>query len=124
MRPVKHRLTAAVASLMLLGMGCAGVGGPPGPDHCELEVLGVESWSVEPGRADVAYRVRGESGSPGELWLIAKVSDAEMIPGFGVGVGPGPFEAIVDLKLTALPREFLVVLEVAGRRCSARALRP
>jgi len=41
-----------------------------------------------------------------------------------VNVGPGPFVAIVDLKLTGVPPELLVLLEVGARRCSDDAPKP
>lgn len=84
----------------------------------------VDRWEQTADGPDVAYRVRGSAGSPGVVWLVAKRPAGDYVAGFGVDVGPGPFEAIVDLKLTANPERFEVVLEVAGRRCRAVALAP
>jgi hypothetical protein len=85
-------------------------------------VTSIEQWDTRQG-LDLAYRVRGEAGSPGVVWLAAR-DRQEWISGRGVDVGPGPFEAIVDLKLTGVPEEFRVVLEVAGRRCADKGPRP
>ena len=93
-------------------------------DQCELKVLGLEEWSVGPDGPDTAYRVRGEAGSGAVVWLSARTAQGKYISGKGVNVGPGPFEAIVELKLTGRPTEYLVVLEVAGRRCKAKAPNP
>ena len=34
-------------------------------------------------------------------------------------MGPGAFEAIVELELTGMPEKLVTVLEVSGRRCKA-----
>ncbi len=109
---------------MALVLGCAVFGGGSGPDHCKIRVVGVEEWTVQTGRADVSYRVAGEAGSPALTWLAARVGESRYLSGGGVDVGPGPFQAIVALHTTGLPREYVVMLEVAGRRCKARAAMP
>lgn len=102
--------------LGLLALGC-GFGGPR-PDHCRIDVLGLEKWSAEPGRVDVAYRIGGEAGSSGKTWLAAKLGPRSYVSGPALPVGPGRFQAIVDLELTGRPAGFVAVLEVAGRRCT------
>ncbi len=107
-----------------LALGCGTFGGSSGPDHCKVRVVGVEQWDVRTGKVDVSYRVAGEAGSAGIVWLAAKVGEKRYLSGGGVDVGPGPFQAIVDLKLTGVPREFKIVLEVAGHRCDTKAKMP
>jgi hypothetical protein len=99
-------------------------GGPPAPDSCSVEVVGLDELKKGDRGVDVSYRVRGSAGSPATVWLAAQVGREKYIPGGGVSVGPGPFEAIVDLKLTGMPAGFLVILEVAGKRCSDAAPLP
>ena len=108
-------------ALGLVALGC-GLGGPR-LDRCRIDVGGLEEWRAEPGRVDVAYRVSGEAGSPGKTWLAAKLGTASYVSGPALPVGPGRFQAIVDLKLTARPDAFVAVLEVAGKRCS-KEVRP
>ena len=115
-------LPAVLGGVLLAG--CALFGGSGGPDHCEIRVLGVENWQVRAGKVDVAYRVGGQAGSRATTWLSAKVGEIRYLSGGPVEVGPGPFQAIVDLRLTGLPRKFVVVLEVAGKRCHADAPTP
>ncbi len=93
-------------------------------DHCKIKVVGVEKFNQTSGEFDVEYRVRGNAGSPAQTWLAAKTGSGEYISGGGVEVPAGPFEAIVDLKLTGRPQEYTVVLEVAGKRCKAKAPAP
>ncbi len=112
---------AWLASVLLIA---ACLGGGSGAPRCEIVVLDIDRWEWTRQGPEVAYHVRGTAGSPGQVWLAARRSDGDYISGYGVEVGPGPFEAIVDLKLTALPRQFEVVLEVAGRRCRANAPAP
>ncbi len=97
------------------------MGGGAGLQQCAIVVVGIDRWEQTHRGPDVAYHVRGSAGSRGVVWLAARRGDGDYVSGLGVDVGPGPFEAIVDLKLTALPRQFEVVLEVAGRRCRADA---
>ena len=106
-----------------LAAACS-TGGPPPPTHCEVEVAGLEHYANTAEGPNVAYRVRGVAGSGATVWLAAKVGSGEWISGYGAEVGPGPFEAIVELKLTGIPREYAAVLEVAGHRCRARAPDP
>jgi hypothetical protein len=119
------RIQAVVtcAALALSFSGCF-TGGTPALDHCKVDVVGLEDRQTRPDGIDVFYRVRGDAGSPGTTWLVAQDASGTYIPGYGVDVGPGPFEAIVDLKLTGLPRRFIVVLEVAGKRCRDDAPMP
>ena len=118
----------AVAFAVVLG--CAGFGDGGGPGRCKIKVLGVEEWSLRTGALDASYRVSGEAGSPAVVWLSAKVGESRYIPGGGVDVGPGPFQAIVALKLTGVPREFVAILEVKDPtqarppRCKAGAKIP
>jgi hypothetical protein len=111
-----------MAACGLVLLACAS--GGTSPDACEIRVVGVEQWSVRNDGLDAAYRVRGVAGSPGTTWLAGRTTGGQYVPGYGVDVGPGPFEAIVDLKLTGEPHEFIAVLEVAGRRCKADAKKP
>ncbi len=102
--------------------GCAG-SGELSPDHCRIRVAAVEKWDTSRG-LDVAYRVKGEAGSPGKVWVAARTPSG-WISGSGVDVPPGPYEAIADLSLTGIPAELAVLLEVAGpRRCKADGPRP
>jgi hypothetical protein len=116
-----RRIALGIAPLALAGCAWLGGGDALAPGHCEIRVVGVEQWRVSPEGADVSYRVRGKAGSPGETWLVAQNPTGSYVPGLGVDVGPGPFEAIVDLQLTGLPRRFFALLQVAGRRCKANA---
>jgi len=112
------------AALALTGCGLFG-GGGPSPDHCEIKVVKVDQWVVHDAGLDAAYQVTGVAGSPGTVWLAAETGGAQgYVSGYGLDVGPGRFDAVVDLKLTGRPRHFLAVLEVAGRRCKADAEMP
>jgi hypothetical protein len=110
-------------------LACAGLGGDK-PGRCKVKVLGVEDWNLRTGALDASYTVSGEAGSPAVVWLSAKVGESRYISGGGVDVGPGPFQAIVGLKLTGVPREFVAVLEVKDPtratppRCRAKAKIP
>jgi hypothetical protein len=105
-------------------LACAG-GSANNPDFCSVKVLGVESFSNRPGATDLAYRVQGDAGSPAVVSLVAKLGADNFVTGKGVEVGPGPFTAIVDLKLTGMPPELLILLEVeGGKRCRAKASLP
>jgi hypothetical protein len=114
-------LTACLA----VGTGCQLFGGGElRPDHCEIKVSGIETWNLRGSDLDVAYQVRGKAGAPAVVWLAAKTARGDYISGYGVDVGPGAFAAVVDLKLTGMPSEFLALLEVAGKRCKAKASKP
>ena len=120
-------LSRVAISLALAGavlLGCAVFGGSSRPDHCKIRVVNVEEWNVQTGKADVSYRVSGEAGSPALVWLAAKVGERRYLSGGGVDVGPGPFQAIISVRLTGLPRQYVAMLEVAGHRCSADAKMP
>ncbi len=116
-----RRVLAGALALATLA-GCAT--GGSGPTRCVLRVVGTERWSQHERGLDVAYRVRGDAGSSGTVWLSARSPSGSYVSGFGVGVGPGPFEAIVELELNRVPEGFSAVLEVAGRRCRADASIP
>jgi len=117
-RSIARALAVCATSV---GVGCAG--GSSEPD-CSVEVLKLEKWQLRPGALDAAYRVRGTAGAPGVVSLVAKLGPQNYITGPGVQVGPGPFVAIVDLKLTGVPPELLTLLEVGGERCSDEAKKP
>jgi len=91
----------------------------PDPHRCELEVVAPERWIETPLGLDAGYRVRGHAGSPGTVWLAARAANGHFVSGYGVPVGPGRFEAIVELRLNTTPERFLAALEVTGERCSA-----
>ncbi len=119
-----HRVWPTLLALPVLLAGCAWFRGAP-EQRCKIEVVGVDSWSTGDGRADVGFRVRGEAGQGAHTWLVAERADGAYIPGSGVDVGPGPFEAVVELKLTGRPEHYLVLLELAsGKRCRADAEAP
>jgi hypothetical protein len=114
--------TPRLAAALLLGaLACAG-----GVDEstCKVEALRIEEYKVRPGQAKIGYRIRGTTGIPGIASLVAKLGPDRYITGPGVNVGPGAFEAIVDLDLTGLPPELLVMLEVGGKRCTDKAKLP
>jgi hypothetical protein len=102
--------------IVALASGCASSNSPT---TCKVRVVGVEKYRIGGQEADLAYRVAGEAGSPAVVSLVAKNGPQSYVTGYGVNVGPGPFEAIVELKLTGAPRELLTMLEVGGRRCTA-----
>ncbi len=110
-----------IAPAVALALGCSAFGGGSGPDRCKIDVVGIEEWSVHPGRVDVSYQVAGEAGSAGLTWLVSKVGEEGYLSGAGVDVGPGPFRAIITLHTTGLPREYIAMLEANGRRCKAKA---
>jgi len=110
----------AIAGLATLA-GCLGGGGQP---SCKIEVVKLEKWQLRPGALDAAYRVRGQAGAPAVVALSAKLGPGNYITGPGVEIAPGPFVAIVDLKLTGAPPELVAVLDVGGRRCLAKAKKP
>ncbi len=114
--------SARSAAFALLALSCAG--GPPALDHCRIEVTGIEDAETVGGGIDLAYRVRGAAGSRGTVWLAARNPSGTYVPGYGVEVGPGAFEAIVELELTGMPEKLVTVLEVSGRRCKADAPLP
>ncbi len=111
--------TAGFASLSLVALGCAS--GGAAPDRCVVRVVATEQWRTHDAGLDVGYRVKGEAGSAAQVWLAAKSRSGSWTSGYPVGVGPGPFEAVVELDLTGVPEELAAVLEVAGRRCKADA---
>lgn len=112
-------MLALAAGALLLG-ACMGARSAA-PDRCEITVVGTEEFRRHAEGVDAAYRVRGFAGSPGTVWLAARNPSGSYVPGYGVDVGPGPYEAIVDLKVTGQPESFVAVLEVVGRRCRAEA---
>lgn len=113
------REAALVLLLVGLMVGCATR--VPDPRRCELDVVAAERWVETPLGLDAGYRVRGHAGSPGTVWLAARAANGHYVSGYGVPVGPGRFEAIVELRLNTAPERFVAALEVAGSRCSAEA---
>ena len=110
-----HRLAAAA---LLSAAACAG-----GVDEstCKIKALKVEEYKVRPGQAKIGYRVQGTAGVSGIASLVAKLGPQRYITGPGVNVGPGAFVAVVDIDLTGLPPELLVMLEVGGKKCTDEA---
>ena len=106
-------------ALLVLVNGCVFGGGTPA-DYCAMEVSGVAEYRSGAGFFDAAYRVKGHAGSAGIVWLAARVGSGRFVSGNGVRVGPGPFEARVQLDLTGRPLEYVAVLEVAGQRCRSK----
>ncbi len=99
-------------------VGAAACAGGADPSACKVKALKVEEYRVRPGQAKIGYRIQGTAGSPGVASLVAKLGPQRYITGKGVNVGPGPFVAVVDIDLTGLPPELLVMLEVGERRCT------
>lgn len=96
----------------------------PKPSSCKVKVRGLEEYRTAAGEVDVAYRVDGEAGSPGKVWLAAKTAEGAWISGGAREVGPGPFAEIVGLRLTGRAAQYEAVLQVEGRRCSDGAPDP
>jgi hypothetical protein len=111
-----------LALLLLAAAGCASGGAETLDfDACELKAVRTETWVVTDQGLDAAYWVRGAAGSPATVWLTAKNPSGSYVSGYGVEVGPGPFEAVVELDLTGKPESLVVVLEVSGKRCKIKA---
>jgi hypothetical protein len=108
-----------LASLLLFAAACASRGAAP--DRCVLRVVATEQWRTHDAGLDVGYRVKGEAGSAAEVWLAAKSRSGSWVSGYPVAVGPGPFEAVVELDLTGVPEELAAVMQVGARRCKADA---
>lgn len=115
------REAALILALAGLLAGCATP--VADPRRCQLDVVAEERWVETPLGLDAGYRVRGHAGSAGTVWLAARAASGHYVSGYGVPVGPGRFEAIVELRLNLPPERFVAALEVAGERCSAEALR-
>ncbi len=116
------RQLLSVTAAAILGVGC--LGGAPGPETCEIEIVGVES-SVSNNRAfDISYRVKGYAGTPAVVSLVAQQHDGGYLSGKGVDVGPGPFVAIIEQKLTGPAAGYVALLEIASGRCRANAKPP
>jgi hypothetical protein len=104
--------------------------GGDSPGRCKIEVLSLEQWNLRTNGLDASFLVGGHAGSRAITWLVANPTGANPIPGGDVEVGPGPFKAEVTLKLTGVPREFWVMLEVNDPsrakpvRCKAVAKAP
>ena len=109
------------ASLVLgpvLGAACA----TPYPENkCEIRVTKLEKLDERPGVFDVSYIVKGDAGTAGVVSLAAHKASGEYIAGSGVEVGPGPFTAAVEQKLTGRPAALVALLEVKQARCKADA---
>jgi hypothetical protein len=117
-----RRSFAFAAAAALLGAGCAA--GARGPQSCEIEVVGLESHVQHDRGVDVSYRVQGYAGTRGIVSLVARRRDGGYLSGKGVEVGPGPFVAIVEQKLTSPAAGYVALLEVAQGRCRDNAPRP
>lgn len=117
-----RRRFALTAAAMLLGAGCAA--GARGPQSCEIEVVGLESRVQHDRGVDISYRVKGYAGTRGVVSLVASRHDGGYLSGKGVEVGPGPFVAIVEQKLTGPAAGYVALLEVAQGRCRDDAPRP
>ena len=98
--------------------GAAACAGGSNPSTCKIKALKVEEYKVRPGQAKIGYRVQGTAGVAGVASLVAKLGPQNYITGKGVNVGPGAFVAVVDIDLTGLPPELLVMLEVGDKRCT------
>jgi hypothetical protein len=106
----------------LLGMACALVVATAcargtDPDRCEVKIVRLDEWRTSEKGVDVGYVVTGEAGSPGKVWLAAKKSDGTYVSGKAREVS-GAFQEVVKLKLTGRVPEYVVVLQVAGKRCT------
>ena len=110
------------AAALLATAACAG--GGVDPSTCKVKALKIEEYKVRPGQAKIGYRIQGTAGVAGVASLVAKLGTQNYITGPGVKVGPGPFTAVVDIDLTGLPPELLVMLEVGGKRCTDGAKLP
>ena len=119
---MSSRAALAAAALLTAAapLSCAGASAP----RCQIQVTGLEEYLVRPGDVTVAYRVRGDAGAEGKVWLAARTAEGSWISGDGLEVGPGAFAAIVDLRLTGRAADYKVVLSVAERRCADDAPRP
>lgn len=93
-------------------------------DRCKLEVVELEKWEGRASGLDVSYIVRGEAGTKAKVWLAARNPSGQYVSGYGVEVGPGPFQAAVELKLTGEPESFIALLETRVKRCRANAKKP
>jgi hypothetical protein len=110
----RMRAAATIATLV----GCAG--GQIGPETCELRVTKLHEQRTSSRGFDIAYQVHGRAGTEAVVWLAAQRAPQDYISGKGVDVGPGPFDAIVELALTAPAPSYVAVLELAsGKRCRA-----
>lgn len=108
-------------ALALVALGCAR---GPNPERCKVEIIELARFDPRPGDVRAAYRVEGEAGSPAKVWLAAKRAEGDYVSGDALPVGPGPFRAEVDLRLTGRAAEYVAVLEVAGHRCTHREKPP
>jgi len=110
------RIALVLGLVATLTLGCA----KPRANDCHVEIEGPEEIRLDPGDVRASYRVKGEAGSSGKVWLAAKRLEGDYISGSALQVGPGPFKAVVELRLTGRVPEYVAVLEVAGRRCVDR----
>ena len=118
LRSLNGCLAASLAAGLVLTAGCA----TRYPENkCEIRVLKLEKLDERPGVFDISYIVQGDAGTPAMVSLAARKASGEYIAGLGVEVGPGPFTAAVDQKLTGRPAGLVVLLEVQQARCRADA---
>ena len=117
-----RRRWALAALATLVWAGC--LGGGPGPESCDIELVGLESNVNHARGTDISYRVKGFAGTPGIVSLVAQQRNGGYLSGKGVEVGPGSFVAIVEQKLTGPAAGYVVLLEVADGRCRKEAPLP
>ena len=111
-------------ALLCCAVAAAACASGPKPPHCKIEVVGLEEYREDDRGVDIAYRVRGDAGAEGSVWLAAKTREGKWISGLPLDVGPGEFGAIVDLELTGRAAEYKTVLQIDGRRCADDAPEP
>lgn len=113
---------ALAALAALVWVGC--LGGGPGPESCDIELVGLESHVNHARGTDISYRVKGFAGTRGIVSLVAQQRNGGYLSGKGVEVGPGSFVAIVEQKLTGPAEGYVVLLEVVDGRCRKEAPLP
>ena len=117
-----YRILLPALACLGLALGCAS--GGPSPKKCKIKVVQNEKWEQHSNGFDVSYIVSGKAGTESKVWLAAKNPSGNYVSGYGVDVGPGPFQAAVELELTGVPAELWAVLETGVRRCRDRAKFP
>ena len=113
---------ALAALAALVWVGC--LGGGPGPESCDIELVGLESHVNHARGTDISYMVKGFAGTRGIVSLVAQQRNGGYLSGKGVEVGPGSFVAIVEQKLTGPAEGYVVLLEVVDGRCRKEAPLP
>jgi hypothetical protein len=123
LRSLRGSLVVA-ATLVLVGTLASACATKYPENKCEIRVLQLEKFDERPGVFDISYIVAGDAGTEAMVSLAARKPSGEYIAGLGVKVGPGPFKAAVDQKLTARPAGLVVLLEVKQARCRTDAKLP